>query len=152
MIEEQKAIAYLITKSLDENLYFVLVYSRWAREDTWPLLNKTFFGKLPLLMRTIIPKIVRRQVLKELQGQGISRHSNEEIQNILRLSLDSLSTLLGDKEYFFGAKPSSLDAVVFGLLSQFILVNFNNPFNAIAKSYPTLVHYCERIRQNYYQN
>ncbi|NRA22809.1 MAG: glutathione S-transferase N-terminal domain-containing protein, partial [Oceanospirillaceae bacterium] len=30
--EQQKAIAYLTAKSLDENLYFVLVYSRWLRD------------------------------------------------------------------------------------------------------------------------
>ena len=34
LTDEQKAIAYLVTKSLDENLYFALVYSRWAFDDT----------------------------------------------------------------------------------------------------------------------
>jgi len=44
LTNEQQAIAYLVTKSLDENLYFVLVYSRWVRDDTWPLLKEAFFS------------------------------------------------------------------------------------------------------------
>jgi glutathione S-transferase-like protein len=148
--EHQKAIAYLITKSLDENLYFVLVYSRWAKDDTWPILKEGFFGSLPIPLKWILPKIIRNQVLKMLKGQGIAKHSDHEIQHVLRRSLDSLSTLLAEKDFLFGENPSSLDATAYGLLAEFISVEFDNPFNQIAKSYPSLVSYCQRIEKRYY--
>ena len=44
LTKEQHANAYLMGKSLDEYLYWCLVYSRWLKEDTWPLLKKAFFG------------------------------------------------------------------------------------------------------------
>jgi len=150
LTDEQKAIAYLVTKSLDENLYFVLVYSRWVRDDTWSRLNKEFFSQLPFPLKYLVPTIVRKQVLKNLKGQGISRHTNEEIQHILDSSLEALSDLLGTKQYFFGDNPSSLDCAAYGLLAEFILVDIENPFNAIAKSYPNLVQYCENIKLKYY--
>ena len=148
--EEQKAIAYLVTKSLDENLYLVLVYSRWLRDDTWPLIKQSFFGKMPAPLKLIVPYIIRKQVAKGLKGQGITRHSNDELQTILKCSLQSLSDLLGSKRYFFGDKPSSLDATAYGFLAEFILTNINNPFNDIAQGYPVLVDYCNNIKKEYY--
>jgi len=150
LTDEQKAISYLVTKSLDEDLYFILVYSRWFREDTWPLLNKTFFGGLPFLLRLFVPKMVRKQVLRNLHGQGVSRHSDEEIRQLLRSSLQALTDLLGAKQYFFGENPTSLDATCFGMLAECILVDIDNPYNQIAREYTSLVDYCERIKQKYY--
>lgn len=147
---EQQALVYLITKSLDENFYFTLVYSRWLQNDTWPLVNKAFFGKLPFILRTLVPAIARKSVANSLKGQGITNHSCDEIKQICRNTLQSLSDLLGDKDYFFGDKPSSLDATAYAFLAEFILVNFDNPFNQIAREYTVLVNYCQRIQQEYY--
>lgn len=152
LTDEQKAINYLVTKSLDENLYFILVYSRWMRDDTWPTIKQAFFGGMPFPLKQIVPNIARKQVIKNLKGQGIARHSNEEIQQLLHCSLKALTDLLGHKAYFFGDKPSSLDATAYGVLAGFILVSLDNPFNSIAKSYPSLVKYCESIKKEYYLN
>jgi len=150
--DEQRAVAYLVTKSLDENLYFVLVYSRWLRDDTWPLIKEAFFSQLPFPLKYLVPNIVKKQVSKALKGQGIARHSNEELQHILHCSLKSLSDLLGAKKYFFGDNPSSLDSAAFGFLAELILVDIDNPFNNIAKSYPSLVDYCRNIQAEYYSD
>ncbi len=150
--KEQQAQVYLITKSLDENLYFCLVYSRWLCEDTWPLLKRTFFGKLPWLLRWFVPALVRKKVASSVKGQGLGRHSRQEILNICHQSFSALSVLLGNKNYFFGDKPSSLDAACFAFLAEFILVDFSNEFNQAARGYPTLVSYCRRIKQVYYDS
>jgi len=147
---EQKAQAYLFTKSLDENLYWCLVYSRWMLEDTWQLVNKTFFGALPFPLRLFVPSLIRKSVKKNLHGQGTGRHSKEEILSISDKSFAALSTLLAEKPYFFGDKPSSFDATVYSILCQFISVNCDNEFNEKARSYPNLVQFCQRIKQTYY--
>ncbi len=147
---EQRAQAYLFTKSLDENLYWCLVYSRWILEDTWQVVNNTFFGSLPLPLRLFVPSLIRRGVKKNLHGQGIGRHSKDEILAISDKSFAALSTLLADKNYFFGDKQSSFDATAYSILCQFICVNCDNEFNAKAKSYPNLVQFCQRIEQTYY--
>lgn len=152
LTDEQKAIVYLITKSLDENFYFLLVYSRWIKKDTWPVIKEAFFSELPFPIKQFVPKIIRNQVKKALYGQGTSRHSEKELKGILHLSLKSLSDLLGDKKYFFGDKPSSLDSAAYGFLAQFISVDIDNSFNSIAKSYPNLVNYCANITSDYYSS
>jgi len=147
---EQKAQAYLFTKSLDENLYWCLVYSRWILEGTWQRVNKTFFGALPFPLRLFIPSLIRKSVKKNLHGQGTGRHSKAEILAISDKSFVALSTLLGDQMYFFNNKESSFDAIVYSILCQFISVDCTNEFNDKARSYPNLVQFCQRIEQAYY--
>ena len=147
---EQKAIAYLITKSLDENLYFCTAYSRWLCDDTWPLIKKTFFGNLPPVVKTLVPKLVRKKIKANLYAQGLTRHSHAEILHISKQSFQALSDLLADKKYFFGDNPSSLDASAYGMLASFISVDFDNSFNQIARSFPNLVQYCQAIEKNYF--
>ena len=147
---EQRGIAHLVTKSLDENFYWTLVYSRWMRDDTWPTIRKTIFGKMPLPLRWIVPGIVRNGTRKTLHKHGIGRHNEAEIMQIFEHSLQSLSEMLSEKAYFFGDKPSSLDATAFAFLSSLILVTIDNPFNAMARSYPNLVAFCQRNQQRYY--
>ncbi|MCF6192982.1 MAG: glutathione S-transferase family protein [Kangiellaceae bacterium] len=148
---EQKAQAYLITKSLDENLYFALVYSRWLCDDTWPIIKQQFFGFLPLIVKNIVPALVRKGVARNLKGQGISRHSDKEILHICKMNFQALSDLLGDKTYMFGDKPSSLDAACYGHLEGFVLAEIDNPFNSLSREFPVLVSYCQNIKDTYYE-
>lgn len=147
---EQRAQTYLLTKSLDENLYWCLVYSRWVLVETWPLANKAFFGRMPLPLRWFVPSLVRKSVIKNLHAHGMGRHSQAEILTIADNSFNALAVLLGEQDYFYGAQPSSFDAVAYSILCQFISVNCDNDFNTKARSYPNLVRYCQRIEQEFY--
>jgi len=149
--DEQKASTYLISKSLDENLYFALVYSRWHCEQTWPKVKKAFFNKFPFPLRFIVPVIARKDVIRTLKGQGISRHSKQEVEDICSKSFQALSCLIGDKPYIFGNQPCSLDATVFAFLAEFILVDLDNSFNKIARQHSCLVQYCNRISAEFYR-
>lgn len=147
---EQKGIAYLMGKALDEDLYWCLVYSRWAQNDTWPLVKKAFFGSMPFPLKFLVPIIARKGVMSALQKQGLGRHSNEEINIIADKTFSALSEVLADKKYFFADSPCTFDATAFGFLSQFINVSLNNEMNDLARNYSNLVSYCNNIREKYY--
>ena len=150
LTKEQQANAHLMGKSLDESLYWCLVYSRWLKEDTWPLLREAFFGNMPALLKLFVPNVIRKSVKKNLYGQGLGRHSESEIQAIAKQIFLSLSVLLGEKSYFFGEQISSFDVTVYAHLSEFITVDFSNEFNELARSYPNLIEFCRRIEKQYY--
>lgn len=152
LTDEEKAIGYLITKSLDENLYWCLVYSRWIDDQSWPLVKETFFGQLPFPVKLFVPALIRKSVKKNLNGQGIGRHSKQEVLIIAEQSFSALSVMLGDKPYFFGDKPCSFDAVAFSALSGFISVDFDNDFNNLARKYENLVRYCQNIQKTFYSS
>jgi hypothetical protein len=148
--DEQKGIAYLVGKSLDENLIWCLVYSRWVKDDTWPYIKEAFFGSMPFPLKVIVPVLARKGVINALQKQGLGKHSDEEIKIIANQTFKSLSEILGEKAYFFGKSPSTFDATAFGFLSQFISVSLNNPINELARNYGNLVVYCNNIKAKYY--
>lgn len=148
--DEQKAIAQLISKSIDENLYWSIVHSRWINEDTWPTIKAEFFDSMPFPLSKIIPVIARRSTRKQIEGHGIGKHSDKEIQDIARRSLDSLSAMLGSKAYFLGDKISSLDIAVFSHFSGLGLTNIENEMNTLAQSYENLMAHAQKIKTAYY--
>lgn len=150
LTDDQQAQVYLLTKSLDENFYWCLVYSRWVLKDTWPMVSKTFFSGLPWPLKLFVPSIVQKSVLKNLNGQGLGRHSESDILAIQDKTLSALSQLLSDKAYFFGDKACSFDASAYAFLSSFISVDFDNVFNVQARKYEKLVSYCLRFEKEYY--
>lgn len=147
---EQKAQAHLLTQSLDEGIYFCVVYFRWVSQQQWPKIKQAFFSELPLGLKQIIPIIARKSVQKSLYGQGMGRHCEQEILQITEHNLQSLSRLLGDKTYFFGPQKCSFDATAYGHLAQLILADFSHPINERARQFENLVDYCQRIQQEYY--
>jgi glutathione S-transferase len=148
---EQKATAYLIGKSLDENLYWCLVYSRWVNEDTWGLVKKEFFSSMPFPVRFAVVPLVRKGVISALHKQGLGRHTEKEINSIADKTFQSLSDVLGNKTYFFGDSPCTFDATAFGFLAQFISVSLDNEMNNLARKYSNLVDYCNNMTAKYYQ-
>ena len=147
---EQKSSSYLMGKSLDENLYWCLVYSRWAKEDSWIHIKKAFFESMPFPLKLIIPPIARKKVVSALKKQGLGKHSDDEINTIAFKTFKSMSEFLGDKQYFFGEKPCTFDATAFAFLCQFICSSIRNDMNEIACSFENLTNYCNNIKSNYY--
>ncbi|MCO4781804.1 MAG: glutathione S-transferase family protein [Candidatus Cloacimonetes bacterium] len=148
---EEKSLGYLIAKSLDENLYWCIVYSRWISEESWPTAKKVWFDKMDFPLRYIVPIVARRGVRDKLKKHGIGLHSESEILKISNLSLQALSGFLNEKQFILGDKVSSLDANVYAHLAQFILSDLDNKFTKGAKQHKNLVDYCHRFQSLYFK-
>ncbi|MCC3860679.1 Tom37 metaxin N-terminal-like domain-containing protein [Pseudemcibacter aquimaris] len=53
---EQKAISLAFRRLLEENLYWVLIYSRWKDAPGWNVIKETFFGDVPALLKGFVQK------------------------------------------------------------------------------------------------
>ncbi|KAI6203429.1 hypothetical protein M3Y94_00555100 [Aphelenchoides besseyi] len=84
--------------------------------------------------------------------QGVGRHSAQEVDQIAKKDLTALSTFLGSKPYFFGNKPTTLDATAFGLLTQLLYTPLNGSEikKFMEQSTPNLVQFTERIKSEYW--
>lgn len=146
----QSAEALSIKRMIEEHLYWVIVYSRWLDDKNWSAINKTFFSKLPPIVKTIIPYLVRHKVRRDLSGQGLGRHTEAEIYALGIQDLNALSILLNDQAYFLGSKPSSLDASAFSFLLAILKTPLHSPLKAHMLTLTNLVDYCNRMWDQYY--
>ena len=149
---EQRASAYLIGKSLEENLYWCLVHSRWLNDDTWPLVQARFFNPLPFPLNKIVSFIARRGTIKRISGHGMASHTADEVLQIATRSFSELSALLNTKPFFFGDRISSLDLIAFAQISAFTLASLDNPSNREARKHENLLAFTQRIQDSYFSN
>merc|ERR1711902_229269 len=61
--------------------------------------------------------------LKKVRANGMGVHTAEEIDNFGKKDLQTLSEMLGEKEFFFGDEPAMLDMVVFSHVAQLVMVD-----------------------------
>lgn len=152
---EQKAISTAFQGMLEESFYFTAVYSRWVPTEAWKLYGPVLKGVLreagaPGFLTHLIVPMIRRGVRKMLMAQGMGRHTKQEVVAIATPQLDSISHYLGSKTFFFGNKPSPIDATVFAMLSAFRGSPIASPIKTHLESLPNLCQYHDHILQTYY--
>lgn len=146
----QRAQALAITRLLEEHLYWAVLHDRWIAEDGWELTRAAFFDALPWPLRVVVPFVARRGIRAELRGQGMGRHTPQQIHALGVADIDALAALLGEQEYFLGAQPASVDAVAAAFLANLLMVPLETPVKRAAAAHPNLAAYCRRMAQRYF--
>lgn len=106
--------------------------------------------EIPPVLRSIIPELLRNSVRKSLYGHGMGRHSTAEIYQIGCTDIQAFSDFLGDKLFFMGDRPSSLDATAYGILANILWVPIESPLQDKTKMLPNLAAFCDRMKAKYY--
>ena len=150
---EQKALCVAIQRLCEDHLFWATMYTRWDYSDeNWAVTDDTVFHALPLpkFMRSMGAAFFRWQIRRQIFGHGLGRHQAEEIFQLAQDDIESLSVLLGEKPFFMGELPTSIDACVFGFLINTLACPIESPIKEFALSKPNLVAYCEHIMGKYY--
>ena len=149
--EEQRAVMTGMQRLLEEHLYWVSMYARWQYSDeNRQINNKALFGGLPTVIRDVAGLVYRLIVCKQIYSQGIGRHNADEIFHLGEVDLDALSAFLGEKSYFMGGKPTSLDASAFGFLINTIYGPIESPIKDYGLSKKNLLAYCDRMMAEFF--
>jgi len=146
----QEGIALAMRHLLEDSLYWCLLYSRWVDEANWEKTKSAYFAMLPAPLRMIVPAMARKQVLKSLQLQGTGDHTAEEVYALGKADVAALSDFLGNKPYFMGDRPTSLDAAAHAFLANILWVPVASPLQEHAKQFTNLAAYCQRMREKFY--
>ena len=64
------AQALALQRMLEEDAYWCLVYTLWAREDGWRLTCPAYLGDILKPMRSVLEPMFRWPLIKELLGQA----------------------------------------------------------------------------------
>jgi hypothetical protein len=141
----EQATSLAIIRMAEEHFYFICVYFRWIKESSWkqfaPLLASPF-------VRNVIGPFIKATIRKSLWGHGIGRHTESDMLQFAREDLESLSTLLGQSEFFFGkSKPHLVDIVVFSMIAMVldIAAVVKTPLVDLVNEFKTLVAFRDRM-------
>lgn len=115
--EAALAQARLLADWAGESLYWYAVYLRWTIDENFQEINKAFFSRMPIPMRWFVPGVVRKGVIKTLQGQGIGRLPLDQVLLQLDRHFAMLEALLGQGPFFFGEALTAADLALFGPLA-----------------------------------
>lgn len=143
---QQKAAAWAAERMLEDHLYFALLHVRWIDDANFAKGPAYFFDGAPDGVR----EGARQQVRSYLHGQGLGRHTPDEIVWLAARSLKSLSVLLGAKRYLMGEDPCGADATAFAMLAGILTPYFDSGLRDVAGAHDNLVAYGARMMRQYY--
>ena len=147
----EAALSLALQRLIEEHLFWATMYSRWQYTDSnWQINKKAIFGVLPPVMRDLAAFIYRYKIKQQIYGHGMGRHKPEEVFKLGMKDLDALSAYLGDKQYFLGEQPTTLDASAFGFLVNTIGCPIESPLKDYGLAKHNLRNYVERIKAQYY--
>ena len=146
----QRAQAWAIERMVENQLGWTAAWFRFMDEANFQKGPAHWFDQAPEAMRAELERQLLDQVAINLRAVGVGRHAPEEIVELGARSLWSLSVTLGDKPFLMGARPTSVDAVAFAVLAQFLTPFFDHPLRRRAEGFCNLVAYVDRMMARYF--
>lgn len=148
--EVQKAISRAFQLMVEENTTWSLVQYRWM--DNYAETKKYYKGK-GLIVPDVRTKLEKNKCHKCLEAHAIGKHTKDQIYSIAEKDLRAISVFLGDKEYFMGSEPTTIDCTMFGLLANLVYagdVEAAPQRKLIKEELKNLVDFCDRMKLNYW--
>jgi glutathione S-transferase len=139
-----RARSRILQRTMEEALYFNVLWSRWADDRGWAEVKKVF-SFLPAPVRPVVSAFVRRSVVKTAHAQGTGRHSPEEIYLAAERDLEAISKWLGDAPYFADEKLRTIDVTAYAFLANVERFPTDTPVRAAIRRLPNLVKFIDRM-------
>jgi glutathione S-transferase len=146
--DAQRATALLVQRTLEEHYAFILAYTHLVR-DEGARHTRARFDSVPTVIRPFVFRAVQSRIRKLLWQQGILRHSDDDIVKFALRDWRAVLTVMGEP-FFFGDRPSGIDAVVFGALATSVMTPIESPIRDFLRSEPACVAYAERMRARFF--
>lgn len=153
----QHASAVALRSMLEEHLYFGVLYMRWVTDDGWTVFEPTLREMLgnmgvPGLMRGMVCKSARKQVIGRVYTQGVGRQPRTEVVARCTEMVDALSDQLGDRPYFCGDTPTTYDATAYAFTAGLLCPAFDNELLKHTRTKKNLVAYEGRLKDQYWKD
>ncbi|WP_454710567.1 glutathione S-transferase C-terminal domain-containing protein [Cupriavidus nantongensis] len=146
----ERGIAWAAEKLMEDHLYWAVARVRWLDQANFDKGPAQFFRSVPAPVRGLAERLVRYKVRKTLWGQGLGRHSEEDLVALASKGVTSIADILGDKRYLMGDQPCGADATLFAFAGSLLCPVFDTPIRTAAEGHANLVAYMARMRAEFY--
>lgn len=145
----QRATAHVVQRTLEGHYTFVLAYTHLYRDEGLRL-TRSRFNPIPAIVRPLVARAVKREVRKILWYQGVLRGPDAEIMESAIRDWRAVLALMSEGPFFFGEKPSTVDAIVFATLASTVLTPIPSPIRDFLRAEPRVVAYAEHVRERFF--
>ncbi len=129
----------------DEALYWYTMAFRWTERNGRRTANQ-ILASAPAILRTLLVPLVKRKIGGMAKAQGMGRLPEDVLEREYAGRLEDLERLLGNRDFFYGDRPSVADLAVYGQLSMGDNDVTPETRQAI-RARPKLVEYLKRVEQ-----
>lgn len=129
-------------------------YLAWVPSEVSEQVTKPRYGSMhPWPLDKILPLKKQLEVKQRLASVEWANKTFDEVCDEVLTCCQALSERLDRQDFFFGKRPTELDALVFGHLFTLLTTDLpNREFALIIRRFENLVQFCERVDQTYYKN
>jgi glutathione S-transferase len=146
----ERSQSWAIERMIENHFGWTMAYTRWLMPENFAKGPAHFFDDAPEHIRDELREQVLARVADALRAVGVGRHTPSEIIDLGDRSLLALSELLGEKHFFFGHRPSGVDATAFAMLAAVLTSHFDSPLRERALEYLNLTAYVDRMMAQFY--
>ena len=147
---EQRATSRAIIRMSEEHIYFAAVCNRWLNDENWANVRQVLFRKVPKIIRGVVSARVRVGVRKAMYAQGMGRHTAAEQFIRADKDISAIQTLLGNKPFLFGDRPTAADVSVVPMLRAIVGSSAKTALHERVVGDAVLMAYLERGKDAMY--
>lgn len=144
----ERALARVTRRTIEEGAYFASLYARWADPRGWEIARDPVAAALGIPAFLLF--VGRRRALASLHGQGTGRHAAEDVYRMGMADWSAVSELLGTQPFFFGARATSIDAVIFAFVTSTTVFPYASPLREHVVGLENLVAHRDRVRARWF--
>ncbi|WP_413990205.1 glutathione S-transferase family protein [Labrys okinawensis] len=147
---ERSAAIWALEKMCENHLYWAAVRERWMREENFEKIAALVFRRVPPLVRPVVKTLVRRKIRKDLYSQGLGRHSEQELAELVKRDVVAIAALLGDAPWLGGGQPCGGDATLGAFVITCHTPEFTTDVGRLIGEHANLLAYRERVLAAYF--
>jgi glutathione S-transferase len=153
LTSKQRATAHMLIRMLEEHTSQLGFYYRYGLHMKEFLEALDIHERFPPGFADRWGKFQPETTKTKTKYRGLTRHSDDELWGFSNDDIQAISDYLGDKQYFFGDRPSLADCAVFGHLSQFLWIPIDFPQKQYMKEKcPNIVDFMDRFRSEFWSD
>ena len=145
LTQAERDTGHLVRRMLD-GLYWTMSYSRWKDEEYWPLFRDAILREHPQVTAEAMEG-ARKYNAERYYYQGIGRYEPAQVYEKGLADLRVIANLVADRDFLFGATPSSTDAALYGFLANIYFYDIDTPLKRFMAGHERLARYTERMHE-----
>ncbi|MEM9798367.1 MAG: glutathione S-transferase family protein [Pseudomonadota bacterium] len=136
-------------RMIDEHTYWCgVIQPRWRKDAGWEVYKPIIMMSAAPISEPVLEVLdgFRDRIVTQFKNQGMGQKSDEEVFETFKTDVDALVTQLGDRPFFMGEAPRSIDAAVFTILTHTIEAPFDWKGRDYVSAQQSLKDYIDRMR------